>query len=380
MNGSGMLMIGNMLFIILILMNVQMKNVSVSEFVSSWLNSVVFCVVMQSLCVISVMYSVSSMSLLVSFYFFENIVKMKLVCFFGMNLRCVCVFFRQFLLSMLFELIVIMVWIVWKFLLSGLDVGLSSVYIWCFWQLCISGYCILGWQMCFLNIVIELIVIMFVMSIGMISLNDRLVRQIMKKLVVNMSRFVLRFGCFVISLIGISRILNVVMKLYQCSLFLWCWQYYVSISGVVILRILDGWIMMLMFSQCFVFFLVILNSVMVISSVILNVQSGIVKCISVVGGMLVIIYISMNVSRMLCNWFLMWFGMLIDVLYSVMMLMYSSRNMMRVSGWLKFVNICLILLSQVCLLNCMFFFVNEWCWCLLFLWGLLYDGCCFVVW
>lgn len=30
--------------------------------------------------------------------------------------------------------------------------------------------------MCFLNIVIELIVIMFVMSIGMISLNDRLVR------------------------------------------------------------------------------------------------------------------------------------------------------------------------------------------------------------
>lgn len=43
---------------------------------------------------ISVMYSVSSMSLLVSFYFFENIVKMKLVCFFGMNLRCVCVFFR----------------------------------------------------------------------------------------------------------------------------------------------------------------------------------------------------------------------------------------------------------------------------------------------
>lgn len=69
------------------------------------------------------------------------------------------------------------------------------------------------------------------------------------------------------------------------------------------------------------------------------------KCISVVGGMLVIIYISMNVSRMLCNWFLMWFGMLIDVLYSVMMLMYSSRNMMRVSGWLKFVNICLILLS-----------------------------------
>lgn len=36
----------------------------------------------------------------------------------------------------------------------------------------------------------------------------------MKKLVVNMSRFVLRFGCFVISLIGISRILKVVMKLY----------------------------------------------------------------------------------------------------------------------------------------------------------------------
>lgn len=279
----------------------------------------------------------------------------KLVWFFGKKFRCDWVFSSQFLLNILLELMVVLDWMMFQLVFSGLFFGLRKVSICCFWQLCMmKNYIVIV-----IGIVVDIVL--------MIQCQCRLLMNSMKLLEVRISMVVLRLGCFRISMNGVMMIVRLIIMCLSFGGRLCLDRYQVIVIGISSFMNFEGWkwIILGMLIQCVVFLVLWLIMLIIISSVIFIRQfSGIqwvMKCGLI--WVMIIIMFSFRLNEVVCFISMFQFLLFVEQRMNRLVVLRISNSSRRI-----------LLMCRCC---------NRLvCWCIMFLldrvWlKLLFKGGCF---